>query len=284
MANLEKIALIADSTSDLPEEFINKYNVHILPLKVIYHDKEYTDRVDITPQYVYDNLKNEIPKTSLPSMNDMNTLFEKLKMEGYTHAIAICISSALSGTSNSLKLISENHPEIVSTVFDSKLISFGTVPLIIECGKLIDNGESYESIVSNLPKIKDKISVFFMVDTLEYLKKGGRIGRVSGTIGELLNIKPIISINEEGVYYTYDKIRGKKQALSKFLAIIKNELDKHKSSLWVAHGDALEECIKIRDILKDYNNVTTVGLGEVGPVVGVHTGPGFIAISILREE
>jgi len=102
LENLQKIALIADSTSDLPEEFINKYNVHILPLKVIYRDKEYTDRVDITPQYVYDNLKVEIPKTSLPSMNDMNNLFEKLKIEGYTHAIAICISSGLSGTSTRL--------------------------------------------------------------------------------------------------------------------------------------------------------------------------------------
>ncbi|MBU5592120.1 DegV family protein [Clostridium sp. MSJ-4] len=281
---MEKIALIADSTCDLPEELINKYNVNILPLKVIYTDREYTDRVDITPQYLYDNLKTEIPKTSLPSMKDMDDLFERLKKEGYTHAIAICISSGLSGTYNSLKLVSENHPEIISTIFDSKSISFGVVPTIVECGDLIAKGEKYDSIVSKLPSMQKKVSAYFMVDTLEYLKKGGRIGKVSGTIGELLHIKPIISINEEGIYYTYAKIRGKKQALSKFLSIIKDELDKQKCGLWVAHGGASEEGKNIYNTLSTYNNLTSIGFGEVGPVVGVHTGPGFIAISVKRED
>lgn len=281
---MEKIALIADSTCDLDKNIIEKYNIHILPLRVIYKDKEYIDRVDITPQEVYDNLKNETPKTSLPSMNDMESLLTRLEEEGYTHTIIIPISSGLSGTFNSLKLVSEHHPKLTTTVFDSKSLSLGAGALIIECAKLIEANMPYEEIVAKLPLIQEKISLYFIVDTLEYLKKGGRIGRVSGTIGELLNIKPIISVNDDGVYYTYSKVRGKKQAISKLLDLAEEYLKSTRCKVWIMHGGALEEGQKVYNTIKTYSNISELGFGEISPVAGVHAGPGLVGLVVVKED
>lgn len=120
---MSKIALVTDSTSDLNHEEISKYNIHVLPLKIVYSDREYTDRVDITPEEVYSNMKVEVPSTSLPSLEDIDCLFTDLKEKGYTHIIAITISSGLSGTNNSIRLVSENHPEIKFEIFDSLALS-----------------------------------------------------------------------------------------------------------------------------------------------------------------
>ena len=140
---MEKIALVADSTCDLNKEEIEKYNVQILPLKIVYKDREYTDRVDITPQEVYDNMKKEVPTTSLPSMEEIDSMFSYLKEEGYTHVIAITISSGLSGTHNSIRLVSEKHPEMTYEIFDSKALSLGAGAIVMECGQMIKEGKDF---------------------------------------------------------------------------------------------------------------------------------------------
>ena len=192
---MSKIALITDSTSDVDKEMIQKYDLKVLPLRIIYKDKEYIDRVTITPKEVYDNFIYEIPSTSLPSMQDMEDMYLKLEEEGYTHAIAVIISANLSGTYNTLRLVSENHPSIETCVFDSKSLTIGEAAIVEECGDLIKCGKSYAEIIEALPEIQSRITVYYAVDTLKYLIKGGRIGKVSGTIGEILTIIPIISIN-----------------------------------------------------------------------------------------
>jgi DegV family protein with EDD domain len=280
---MAKIALVTDSTSDLDKEIVEKYNIKVLPLRIRYKDKEYIDRVSITPKEVYDSLDKEIPHTSLPSIQDIEELFEKLELEEYTHAIIVPISSGLSGTYNTLKLVSENHTNIITTVFDSKSLTLGAGAIIIKCGELIDEGKTYEYIVESLPKIRDSISVFYAVDTLKYLISGGRIGKVSGTVGEILNIKPIISIDSFGIYYTYVKVRGKKKALSKLLDISKDILSSSKCRIWVMSGGAEEECNKVFESFKSMTNINFLGRGDISPVAGVHTGPGLVGIVIMRE-
>ncbi|MEA4825963.1 MAG: DegV family protein [Clostridium sp.] len=280
---MEKIALITDSTSDLNDTIINEYDIKVLPLKIIYKDREYIDRVTITPQQVYDSLSVEVPHTSLPSIHEMNDLFSKLEEEGYTHAIAICIGSGLSGTYNTLKLAASEHDKLKITVFDSKSLTLGAGALVIGCGEMLKQGKCYDEIVNSLPSMRNKISVYYIVDTLEYLIKGGRIGKVSGTIGKLLNLKPIISIDPEGVYYTYTKVRGKNQAKTKLMEIIKDNLTNSKAKIWVMHGGALEEGKKFYESLKDDSNITSLSFGEISPVAGVHTGPGLIGVVIVKE-
>ncbi|WMJ81748.1 DegV family protein [Clostridium sp. MB40-C1] len=281
---MEKIALISDSTCDLNEKIINAYDIKILNLKIIYKDREYIDRVDITPQQVYDNLKTEVPHTSLPSLEDMHNLFSKLENEGYTHAIAIPIGSGLSGTYNTLTLAASEHPNLNITVFDSKSLTLGCGALVKNCGEMIKNGRSYDEIVSALPLLRDNISVYYIVDTLEYLIKGGRIGKVSGMFGQLLDIKPIISINKDGVYYTYTKVRGKKQAKNRLMEIVQETLNTTKAKIWVMHGGAYEECKKFYEDLKDNPNITYADFGDISPVAGVHTGPGLLGVVIEKES
>lgn len=278
-----KIALVTDSTSDLEKEIIEKYDIKVLPLRIVYKDREYIDRVDITPKEVYDSLEKETPHTSLPSMQDMEELFNKLEKEGYTHAIVVPISSGLSGTYNTLKLVSKNYSKLKINVFDSRALTLGAGAILIKCGELLNEGKSYEEIVDALPKIRDSISVFYIVDTLKYLIKGGRIGRVSGTVGELLNIKPVISINSDGVYYTYTKVRGKKKAINKLYEIIKDILSTTKARLWIMHGAAEEDCETLLNMLKEEKNITSLNWGDISPVAGVHTGPGLLGIVIMKE-
>ena len=280
---MKKIALVADSTCDLNKEEIEKYNVHILPLKIVYKDREYTDRVDITPQEIYDNMKIEVPTTSLPSMEEVDSLFSKLKEEGYTHVIAVTISSGLSGTHNTIRVVSEKHPEMTYEIFDSKALSMGAGGIILECGEMINEGKEFDYIIKQLPILREKIKVYYVLDTLKYLMKGGRIGKVSGSIGELLNLKPIISIDNEGIYYTYTKVRGKKKSVNKLYEIMKETLEGKTGKVWVLHGGAKEEAQKLYKKAKNIPNAIREGYRDISPVAGVHTGPGLVGITIMKK-
>lgn len=281
---MNKIALITDSTSDLRKEEIDKYNIHVLPLRIIYKDKEYLDRVDITPDEVYNNLTIEVPTTSLPSMGDINEMFTKLEHEGFTHVIAVCISSGISGTYNSIKVASEEHPNIISYIYDSLSLTFGEGAIVLECAKMVSLGKSFNEIIKELPMIRNRIKVYYVVNTLVYLIKGGRIGKVSGTIGEFLHIKPIISVNEDGVYYTYLKVRGRKQSISKLLDIANDALMEGKAKIWVLQGGDLEEGKSLYESISKLPNITEINFGDISPVLGVHTGPGLLGIVIMKES
>lgn len=283
---MEKIALITDTTCDLSETLLKKYNVEQLAFRIIYKDKDYKDKIEISSEEVYNNLQREIPTSSLPSMEDMENLFSELEEKGYTHVIAIVLSSGLSGIYNAVKIVSENHPKLTTYVCDSKSISLGEGIVVLECAKMIKSGKSFVEIVKYIPNIISRIQTFFVVGTLEYLKKGGRIGKVAGTIGELLNIKPIVSIdNVDGKYYTYDKVRGRKQSLSRLIDIVKDILNKDKCSIYVMHGNAENEAKKIFEMLKVLPNVTSAFFGGcISPVSGVHSGPGLVGVACFKEE
>ncbi|GCD09759.1 DegV family protein [Clostridium tagluense] len=281
---MNKIALITDTTSDLSREVIEKYNINVLPFRIIYSDREYLDNVDITSQEVYANMEKEVPTSSLPSMKDMEELFLKLEEQGYTHAIAVTLSTGLSGIFNAMKLTSENHPGINTHICDSQSIALGEGLIVTECGRLIEEGKSFEEIVEAIPSIKERIHLYFLVGTLEYLKKGGRIGKVSGTIAELLNIKPIIAVDTDGKYITCEKVRGRKQSLNKLVELTNNILDKKKCRVYIVHGDALEESKKVMESIRPHPNVISIEFGGyISPVSGVHSGPGLIGMVCIEE-
>ena len=281
---MQKIAIITDSSSDLTDDILSKYNIKSAPFRIIYRDNEYEDRISITPDQVYSNLTNEIPTTSLPNISRIEEILSSLENEGYTHVIAINISSGLSGTSNSIRLILENHANLKSFVFDTKTLSMAQGAIVIEAAKLIEAGKSFEEIVSILPKLREKVHVYFTLNTLEYLKKGGRIGRVAGTIGEILNLKPIIYVCDEGVYTTHAKLRGRKQALSKLVQTLDEYLVKTKCNVWIVEGDAKEESNLLFNLLKDNPQVNKLDITTLGPALGVHTGPGLLGFIIQEVE
>ena len=277
---MRKIALITDSACDLDLNTLKENNINLLPLRIIYSNSDYRDRIDISPQEVYDNLEKEVPKTSLPSAQETEEILNKLEEEGYTHVICISISSGLSGSFNALRLALEDHPKLTSFVYDSKILAYPQGEIVLEVAKLIKEGKSYEEIVREIPEIRKRVIGYFTINTLEYLKRGGRIGRLAGTVGELLNLKPIITTDEDGVYYNVAKVRGRKQSLSKMTELLKGYLAKGKCEVAVLHAGCEDEAIKYMNSLKDLTNVVSIKIAEISPALGIHGGPGLIGFSV----
>lgn len=277
---MQKIALITDSACDLDLNTLKENNINLLPLRIIYSNGDYRDRMDISPQEVYDNLEKEVPKTSLPSAKETEETLNKLEQEGYTHVICISISSGLSGSFNALRLALEDHPKLTSFVYDSKILAYPQGEIVLEVAKLIKEGKSYEEIIKEIPEIRKRVIGYFTINTLEYLKKGGRIGRLAGTVGELLNLKPIITTDEDGVYYNVAKVRGRKQSLSKMTELLKGYLAKGKCEIAVLHAGCEDEAIKYMNSLKDLTNVVSIKIAEISPALGIHGGPGLIGFSV----
>lgn len=280
----EKIAIVTDSTCDLSKDVLSDKGIEFLPLKIIFKDSEYRDRIDISPQEVYDNFENEIPSTSMPSPEEISNKYNELKDKGYTHIISIHISSGLSGTYNTCKMASREVQGIKIEIIDSKMLSMGLGRLVLYANHLIESGDyNFNQIVKKVKEKINKIDLFFIVDTLKYLKEGGRIGKVRGTIAELLNIKPIISINDEGEYYTFDKVRTRKKSIKYLVNIAQDKINEGLCFVDVMHADAKEEAINILDKLKDLKNVKESFLGEISPAMVVHSGPGLIGVCITKD-
>ena len=277
---MQKIALLTDSACDLHVETLIENNIHLLPLRIIYSTGDYADRLEISPDEVYSNLEKEVPKTSLPSAENIETILKQLEEDGYTHVIAICISSGLSGCYNALRLILEDHPKLTSYVYDSKILAYPQGEIVLETAKLIKNGNSFNDIVSALPEIRNRITGYFTINTLEYLIKGGRIGRVTGALGNLLSLKPVITTDENGIYYNIAKVRGRKQSLSKLTEILKEHLEKSPCEVAVLEGGCSDEAIKYMESLKDLPNITNIKIAQISPALGVHGGPGLLGISV----
>jgi len=282
----EKIAIVTDSTSDLKKEDLDKYGIRSLPLKVIYKDRQYHDRVDITPSEVYESMKEEIPTTSMPSPQEIEDLYTELKNDGYTHIISIHISSGLSATYSNCRMVADQMEDIEVKVIDSKMLSMGLGRLVLYAKDLVAAEKfSFDEIIERVEAKRGKIEIFFVVETLKYLKKGGRIGKVSGTIGELLNVKPIISIDEDGEYYTFTKVRGRKKSLKKMYSILKNRLEDGKEyCLDIMNAAAPGEAQELLDKFKDVSAIKEIFLGEISPVMVVHAGPGLLGLAITELD
>lgn len=277
---MEKIALITDSACDIDNDTIMKYQIQILPFKIIYKNREYTDKVDITPQEIYINMKTEIPKSSLPSMEDMERLYKKLEKENYTHVISINISSGISGTVNAVQLISEQFPAIKTYVFDTKSTSVCEGIILKKCGELIQRGKCFDEIIKEIPEMKRKLHFFFVFGTLEYAIKGGRIGRISGTIGDILDIKPIVGFDEQfGQCFTYEKIRGRNKSINQLIEIGEKITKEKKCDAYVIHGNVEEDALKVCNRLRQNPEIKNVYLiGQISAIVGVYCGPGTVGV------
>lgn len=276
-----KLAIVTDSTCDLASDYLEQHDIYVLPLKVIYDGKEYYDGIDITPEEVYRRFPDEVPTTSMPGPGEVEELFKKLASKGYDHIICLHISSGLSGTFNVVKMVAKSFPELKIEVIDSHALSLGLGFLVMKAVQLRDLGLKFTELVNQVEEARKKTKIFFVIKTLEYLKKGGRIGFITASFGELLNIKPIVSINEEGKYYTYAKARGRKKSIDKLFEIFQELTAGKKITLAVMHGDAEEECNSFLDrILKSSNAIITNHFkGQIGPGMVVHSGPGLLGFA-----
>lgn len=281
MTGQEKIAIITDSGTNVPPEFAKEYDILVAPLLIVYKNETFKDHVTITPSEVYARLEQEVPKTALPEPADMAAIFEKAIADGCTHAICVTISSGLSGTYEAMELVAKEYPQLTIALIDTKNISIGAGLSVMHAARLRAEGLNFDEIVaqtrSNIPKSK----IFFCVDTLDYLYQGGRIGLATYKLGSILKLHPVITCNEEGVYVTAAKVRGRKASLRKAVELTQSWVgDSRKYRLVVAQGDAVAEADEMAAQEKvDFPyNVEPVKVVQVSPALIVHTGPGLIGV------
>ncbi|ADL07816.1 DegV family protein [Thermosediminibacter oceani] len=271
------VKIVTDSTADLPPDMVERYEIGIVPLKIFFGDEEYRDGIDITPDEFYKKLRTSPhhPRTSQPSPAEFVECYEKLATDA-THLISIHLSSKLSGTYNSA-IVAGSMVDIPVDAVDSQGASMVLGFMAIEAAKAAREGKQPGEILDKVEGLKKRIRIYFLVDTLEYLQKGGRIGRAAAFLGNLLNIKPMLTF-EDGLITPVERIRGKSKALNKLVEKVSQEAAKGPLTAAVVHSDCLEEALRFKELIEERFEFRELYLTSLGCVLGAHTGPGLIGI------
>ncbi len=274
----QKTAIITDSACDIPDELLARHHISFVSLRLVYHGGELRDRTEISPEQVYDMLATEVPKTSLPLPEDIIACYDRLADEGYTDAVHICISSGLSGTYNMVRVMAEDYKRMRVRAVDSKTLSMQEGMIALECAKMLETTQDADAIARHAVAVRDRSIGVFIIRTLEYLRKGGRIGLVEGVLGTMLQLKPVIFVNPDGIYETLTKARGHINALEALIKEVTSRFSMSRIRLAVVHGAAQLDGEKLLERLKGLLNIEESFLVPVSPVLGVHTGPGLLGV------
>jgi len=276
-----KIALITDSTCDLPETYLQQYDIKVVPLTIIWGAEQFQDGVDLMPDQFYQRLEvdSTLPTTSQPTPQQMLEAFENAKQEGAEEILIITISSAMSGTHASA-LQAADLIDIPVNVWDSKANSMSLGWQVLAAARAREQGADIDQMIKAAESAQDSMVYIVSLDTLEYLHKGGRIGGASHFIGNLLHLKPQISVDHQtGEVVGGRRSRTRKKALADLYRDFFTQVDLTKTlRIAVLHNAALEEARElVRQIEEEFHPAEII-LSIVSPVLGVHTGPRAIAI------
>ncbi|MGG0587290.1 DegV family protein [Priestia megaterium] len=280
---MAKIKVVTDSTIDLTLEEAEKYGIEMIPLCINIDNETYLDRVELTPTDFIEKMKNskELPKSSQPAIGSFVEVYERLVSEGYD-VISIHMTGGMSGTvraAESAAQMVEGNITVVDSMYITKALSFQ----VFEAVKMIDDGHTVEEIITRLEEVRQNTNLFVVVDTLENLVKGGRIGRGKGLIGSLLNIKPIASL-ADGVYTPVAKVRSHSQIV-KFLTKQFEEHTEGKSikGVGLVHADGFGLASKLKESIVKARGYTQFSIEDTTPIISTHTGIGAIGFMYFAE-
>ena len=283
------IGIICDTGSDITERVRSDDRVEVVPLKVILDEQEHNDSENGLSEKVITYQKDYQAKTSLPALEEVKSAFYRLIDRGYEEIVGMNISSNLSGTHNVFKLAAKEilteRPNLKIRLFDSLSISIGTGLLILKTLQFITDGLSFEEVGEKVAgMIPKKSKVMFIIPTLKHLKEGGRIGKVSATIGELLKIKPVICVGDDGIYYTLAKAQGMKNAVRKIIEEFQRDFasEKVETAALYHSGDpqGISDLLSsVVDVLKR-SKVPYIE-GQIAPSLVVHTGEHLVGLAYL---
>lgn len=279
---MSKIAIITDSTVFLPAELVKQYKLTIVPLVVIWDERNYHDGVDIQPAEFYTRLKasKTMPSTSQASVGDMHAAFQKLMDQGY-EVLGIFISSKLSGTLQSAMQAKEmmgaagEKVTLVDSLSTSMIMGFA----VLAVARAIENGAGLSECLAIVEKVRENSGIFFAVDTLEFLHRGGRIGGAQRFIGSALNLKPILTLRE-GKVEAVERIRTKSKAHDRLLELVAEKVaGRQNIRIAVVHANAREDAdALLARASQKFNPVETL-CSDLSPVIGTHAGPGTVGLA-----
>lgn len=278
------VAILTDSNCDLKQEYFDQYPLFKLPLIINDESRSYRDEIDITVEEVHARQKTENFKTSLPRMDDIEATLAKIKAAGYQKVIVLILSDALSSASNLLRLTAQGYDGLDIRVFNSKSGSIGVGAIALRTAMYAADGMPFEQLLELVPQLIEGDKVFFAINTMEYLQRGGRIGRATAVMGGLLDIKPILTFDSDGVIATAAKIRGRKAIQSNLVKLITEHVAQRPDcayDLLVCDGGAPEEAdaleAELRTVLP---NIRQVLRGTLSATLTVHLGPYMLGAGI----
>jgi DegV family protein with EDD domain len=279
-----KIAVITDSSSNLSLEYIEQQkNLKMAPLMISFNGDFHRDLVEVDYKTVYSKLDSTKVTSSIPSREDFENAVDELKKDGYTDIIVITISSGLSGTFNSFNTAAQDMEDINIHMYDSKTLSMALGYIVRKAIASIEEGKSVARIIADLNQLRYEDSIaLFTVETLKYLRQGGRIGKVEGTIGDFLSVKPVILVNDEGVYVTKSKGVGIKRTLMSMRKELKNKFNDDLIDVTIHYGNNIEKAENLKLKIEQSFNTKNVEMVQLTPVLGIHTGPEMFAIIAKR--
>lgn len=279
---MSKIKIITDSTSDLPKGLAEKYDIEVLPLTIYFDENEYRDWIDITPKVFYEMMRNseKLPTTSQVNPNSFKEKYE-LYLKEYDYIISLHLSSLASGTYNSAVIARDMIDKDRIKVIDTRNFTYGFGQMVIEAAKMAKDGRSVDEIIDRIEYLIKNVKTLFVVDTLEYLKKGGRLSATKATIGTLLNLKPVLTV-DDGKIVAIDKARGMKKALKRIVEIMKEQGAELKGQIAkIGHADNLAHLEEFKTAIKEVYGDVEMEEFEIGCVIGVYCGPGTVVIHYM---
>jgi len=281
-----KVAVVTDSTADIPPQIANAQGVYVIPLKILFGEHVFHDGVDITPREFYRKLQESsvLPTTSQPSSGEFVKVYHELSRSAES-IISIHISAALSGTLESAHAAKTQMDSSVAIhIVDSRSTSMGLGFITLAAAEMAADGLDAPQIVERIQALIPRMNVLFVVDTLEYLHKGGRIGGAERLLGSILSIKPLLHLND-GRVDALEKARTKQRAVARLLEIMEARIgDTRAVRAAVLHGAAEEEALRLKEEIETRFPCKELHICEICPALGVHTGPGIVGAAFYVEE
>jgi DegV family protein with EDD domain len=280
---MSQVTIITDSTAYLPQEYVQQYSIRVIPLTFTWDGNTYRDGIDMSPDEFYTRLSrsSSFPTTSQTSVHAYEELFRSLIAEGKKQILVLPISSGISGSVFSAQQARTMFPDAEIEVLDTRLVSMALSFQVLAAARAAEQGASLQECKQVAEKAYDHIGVYFTVDTLEYLSKGGRIGSAKRLLGTALNIKPLLMI-QDGKIELVQSVISKRKAVERMVQLVEHGIDgRTPVHISVFHALAEKEAAELLErVSKQFNAVESI-LSHVSPVVGSHVGPGTISIAYM---
>ncbi len=278
---MSSIKIVTDSTSDIPKEIAAKQGISVVPLSIHIDDEILLDGIDISSSEFFRRLPDakKLPSTSQPTPKAFSEVYEELGKDAEI-IISIHISEKMSGTLNSVRTAMNTIEGVDIIPIDSHSVSGGLAALVLEAAKGVKEEKDINSILESIESAQKTLKVIFTVDTLEYLEKNGRIGKATAFLGSLMKVKPILEVDiKEGQVVPLERCRGSRKSLVRLSNLVKTSFPGDNLNAIIMHGDSMERALEIKEHLEKLYKKTDIKVWSIGPVIGVHTGPGVIGVA-----
>lgn len=278
-----KLAVITDSSAFLPDSLRGNDHLFVLDIPVVIAGETYVEGKNLTASEFYEKMAaaDDLPKTSQPSVAELEDTLTRLAGGDYTHVLGLFLSSGISGFYQNIQYLKDEFPDLKIAFPDSKITS---APL----GLMVENaltwaaeGQNFEEVLLKIQRQIDGTSAFIMVDDLNHLVKGGRLSNGAAILGNLLSIKPILYFNDAGVIEVFEKIRTEKKAIKRLIEVVEEKTASASYQIIVIHGNAEEKAESLRQQLIEAGIADDISLATFGSVIGTHLGEGSVALAYI---